>query len=143
LTITYFFNEEWSILKEEYEAMNRDAKRALYRKLQDEVNSADELEIVDEPEVTDVEEVDEVEMGDLVQELITRRAALLVELKDVTEQLNVLRPGKAESKMDICRKIYIANPGMARKDLIELFMNEAGTTKAGSSTYIATIKKSL
>lgn len=47
---------------------------------------------------------------------------------------------KAESKMDVCRRIFAENIGKKRSEVIALFM-EAGCTKAGSSTYYQTCKK--
>lgn len=45
------------------------------------------------------------------------------------------------TKTEIAKKIFEANQGIARKDMIEKFMTEAGLTQAGASTYYANFKK--
>ena len=44
------------------------------------------------------------------------------------------------SKMDVCKQLYADNPGMSRGDMINLFIAQAGCTKAGASTYYQTCK---
>lgn len=54
----------------------------------------------------------------------------------------VINPDKPETKMDIAIRIFAKEyPKMRRKDIISLFMSEAGLTKAGASTYHSLIKK--
>jgi hypothetical protein len=45
------------------------------------------------------------------------------------------------SKIEIAKKIFEANQGIARKDMIAKFMSEANLTQAGASTYFANFKK--
>lgn len=49
---------------------------------------------------------------------------------------------KGKSKVEIAREIYVREVklGKARKDIIAMFIAEAGLTKAGASTYYAQIK---
>lgn len=44
------------------------------------------------------------------------------------------------SKMDVARKIMVENPGKSRSEIIALFMEQAGLTKAGASTYYQKLK---
>ena len=49
---------------------------------------------------------------------------------------------KPETKTDVAVRIFKKEYGkLERKDIIALFMTEAGLTKAGSSTYYANFKK--
>ncbi len=43
------------------------------------------------------------------------------------------------SKLDICKSIY--DPNASRNNMIKMFINEGGCTKAGTATYYAKIKK--
>lgn len=45
-----------------------------------------------------------------------------------------------DSKTDKAREIYLSNPGLTRKELIDKFIDEAGLTPAGASTYHQNIK---
>lgn len=47
------------------------------------------------------------------------------------------------SKLDICRGLYQEFPTLTRAALITLFVNDAGCTKAGASTYYQKIKKEV
>lgn len=47
------------------------------------------------------------------------------------------------SKMDKAVEIMKANPKLVRKDIIALFMSDAGLTKAGASTYYQLVQKKL
>lgn len=49
-----------------------------------------------------------------------------------------------ESKMSIAKRIFGANfgqPGIARKDIIKLFIDQGGLTKAGAATYYQQLTK--
>lgn len=48
-----------------------------------------------------------------------------------------------KSKLDICREIYVKHrSAKSRAELINLFISEAGCTKAGASTYLYNLLKS-
>lgn len=47
------------------------------------------------------------------------------------------------TKKDRCTQIAIANPAASRQELIELFVDEAGVSRAAASTYASTIRKEL
>jgi hypothetical protein len=44
------------------------------------------------------------------------------------------------TKLEIARQIFLASPGLVRKDMIKKFVAEVGMTEAGASTYYAKIK---
>jgi len=48
-----------------------------------------------------------------------------------------------ETRMDKARRILLENPGAQRKEIIAKFIQEAGLTKAGASTYYQKLRKEL
>lgn len=58
----------------------------------------------------------------------------------VTKTNKVMLP-VVESKFEKCWKLFQTNSNLSRSQLIELFMTEAGCTKAGASTYLHTCRK--
>lgn len=51
------------------------------------------------------------------------------------------REVKEETKMDKARRLMETNEGVGRKEMLEMFMGQAGLTKAGAATYYALLKK--
>lgn len=47
------------------------------------------------------------------------------------------------SKLDLCKRLYAANQTMSRSNLIALFVQQAGCTAAGASSYYSSIKKAF
>lgn len=50
-------------------------------------------------------------------------------------------PTKGQTKSAIAREIYERMKGSARKDIIQAFIDQAGLTKNGASTYLQNFKK--
>lgn len=48
-----------------------------------------------------------------------------------------------DSKMAKCRAYFMANPGLARKDYVKVFMDEFAATKACAETYHYNLTKEL
>jgi len=132
----------WSVIKEEYDNMNSKQKMELIKTIR--------KVIVDglTPTKKEVETVEETEVQKLireeVEELTQKNVVLRKELLDNQKRLRELTPDtKKESKMDMCKTIFKNKPDLQRKEYLELFMTEAGCTKAGAATYYATIKKGI
>lgn len=63
--------------------------------------------------------------------------------KKAPAKKKVGKTGDGPSKMDLAVEIYKANKNAPRKKLIELFMKDAGLTKAGAGTYVQLVRKKL
>ena len=49
----------------------------------------------------------------------------------------------SESKSNQAAEYMESHPGLSRKDLLEVFVNQIGLTPKGSATYYFTLKKKL
>lgn len=59
---------------------------------------------------------------------------------NVADNLKTDRP---ESKAAKCRKFFLDNPGLARKDYIAVFMKDFDMTKDGAGTYVQNFRTEL
>lgn len=145
----------WSAIKEEYEKMNTKQKIEFIKTIKKVIDDGDKTESTTNSEVPMkkivvnevVEEISEVQqlIKEEVDELTVKQTELRKELSEIQKRLHDLVPnnGKKESKMDVCKKIFSDNPDLTRKEYIQMFMDDAMCTKAGSATYYATIKKGI
>ena len=63
--------------------------------------------------------------------------------KAVAATVKAGRAANPDSKASKCREYFVANPGLARKDLINTFMTEFGMTKDGAATYVYNFRKAV
>lgn len=85
-----------------------------------------------DPEQAEADRLDRV--NDLEKQIIQHQEAI----KHLRSELRKL-DGKAKrqgpTKMEMCVEIWKSNPGLTRKEYVELFINQAGLTPAGGRTY--------
>lgn len=96
------------------------------------VEPTTEEPVVEEQNQTDIEK--ENKIVDLESEIVK----LSERLSDLKKELRSLtKPAKTDgpTKMEVCIDLYKSNVGLARKDLVKLFMDLAGLTLAGARTY--------
>jgi len=144
----------WSVIKEEYENMNTKQKMELIKTIRkviidgltpNDKDDSKEVETESTEEVTESTEETEVQrlIREETEELHAKQVVLRKELQTIKSRLNDINPNKRESKMDMCKTIFKTKTDLSRKEYLELFMNEAGCTKAGAATYYATIKQGI
>lgn len=154
--VQYFNGFEFHECKEEWLSMKRDEKRSFVKKLLETDEITDEVTESDIDdglvEITD-EQTEEVtakptELQQLVQQEVSE---LQEQIKQLEEQIKPLKErlfdltgqsDKSETKMEKAVRIFENNKGLKRKDMLILFQNEAGLTKAGSATYYNNIVNS-
>ena len=89
-----------------------------------------------DPEQTEVDRLNRV--NDLEKQIIQHQEAI----KNLRYELRKL-DGKAKragpTKMETCLEVWKSNPGLSRKEYVELFINQAGLTPAGGRTYVQLI----
>lgn len=66
-----------------------------------------------------------------------------VKVKSAPKPIVKKAVNKPATKMDLCDGWMSDNPGKPRKEIIKIFQDKFGLTKAGSSTYYAILKKRL
>lgn len=55
--------------------------------------------------------------------------------------VNAVQPQQGQSKVDICKRLFVENPNASRAHMINLFITKAGCTNAGAATYYYNCKK--
>ena len=99
------------------------------------IETVEAIETVSSEVDPDQAEVDRLNrVNDLEKQIIQHQEAI----KNLRYELRKL-DGKAKragpTKMETCLEVWKSNPGLSRKEYVELFINQAGLTPAGSRTY--------
>lgn len=89
-----------------------------------------------DPEQAEVDRLNCV--NDLEKQVIEHQEAIK-QLRSELRKLDGKSKREGPTKMEICIEVWKANPGLSRKEYVELFINQAGLTPAGSRTYIQLI----
>lgn len=89
-----------------------------------------------DPEQTEVDRLNRV--NDLEKQIIEHQEAIK-QLRSELRKLDGKSKREGPTKMEKCLEIWKANPGLTRKEYVELFINHAGLTPAGSRTYVQLI----
>lgn len=89
-----------------------------------------------DPEQTEVDRLNRV--NDLEKQIIQHQESIK-RLRSELRKLDGKSKREGPTKMEMCVEIWKANPGLTRKEYVELFINQAGLTPAGGRTYIQLI----
>lgn len=81
-----------------------------------------------------------VEMGKVVKRTEAGKSDLAEAVKAKTAKPKAEKAPKAESKVDIARKLYASSKDQSRGAMIKVFMDKLGMSKAAASTYYYNIK---
>lgn len=103
------------------------------------IATAETIETVS-PEVDlEQKEVDRLNrVNDLEKQIIEHQEEIKV-LRSELRKLDGKSNREGPTKMETCIEIWKANPGLTRKEYVELFINQAGLTPAGGRTYVQLI----
>lgn len=89
-----------------------------------------------DPEQTEVDRLNRV--NDLEKQVIEHQEAIKM-IRSELRKLDGKSKREGPTKMETCLDIWKSNPGLTRKEYVELFINQAGLTPAGARTYIQLI----
>lgn len=89
-----------------------------------------------DPEQTEVDRLNRV--NDLEKQIIEHQETIK-QLRSELRKLDGKSKREGPTKMEMCVEIWKSNPGLSRKEYVELFINQAGLTPAGARTYIQLI----
>lgn len=89
-----------------------------------------------DPEQTEEDRLNRV--NDLEKQIIQHQEQIKV-LRSELRKLDGKAKREGPTKMETCLEIWKANPGLTRKEYVELFINQANLTPAGARTYIQLI----
>lgn len=89
-----------------------------------------------DPEQAEVDRLNRV--NDLEKQIIEHQETIK-QLRSELRELDGKSKREGPTKMEMCIEIWKANPGLTRKEYVELFINQAGLTPAGARTYIQLI----
>lgn len=103
------------------------------------IETAETIETVSsevDPEQTEEDRLNCV--NDLEKQIIQHQEQIKV-LRSELRKLDGKAKREGPTKMEICLEVWKANPGLTRKEYVELFINQANLTPAGARTYIQLI----
>jgi len=89
-----------------------------------------------DPEQTEVDRLNRV--NDLEKQIIEHQEAIKL-LRSELRKLDGKSKRDGPTKMETCLEAWKSNPGLTRKEYVELFINQANLTPAGARTYIQLI----
>lgn len=89
-----------------------------------------------DPEQAEVDRLNRV--NDLEKQIIQYQEAIK-QLRSELRKLDGKSKREGPTKMETCVEIWKSNPGLSRKDYVELFISQANLTPAGAKTYIQLI----
>ena len=89
-----------------------------------------------DPEQAEVDRLNRV--NDLEKQMIEHQEAIK-QLRSELRKLDGKAKREGPTKMETCIGIWKSNPGLTRKEYVELFINQANLTPAGAKTYIQLI----
>lgn len=84
-------------------------------------------------------EVDRLNRVNYLEKQIIEHQEAIKQLRSELRKLDGKVKREGPTKMEMCVEIWKANPGLTRKEYVELFINQANLTPAGSRTYIQLI----
>lgn len=89
-----------------------------------------------DPEKTEVDRLNRV--NDLEKQIIQHQEQIKM-LRSELRKLDGKTKREGPTKMETCLEVWKANPGLTRKEYVELFISQAYLTPAGARTYIQLI----
>ena len=89
-----------------------------------------------DPEQTEVDRLNRV--NDLEKQIIQHQETIK-QLRSELRKLDGKAKREGPTKMETCVEIWKSNPGLSRKEYVELFISQANLTPAGAKTYIQLI----
>ncbi len=89
-----------------------------------------------DPEQAEVDRLNHV--NDLEKQIIEHQE-VIKQLRSELRKLDGKSKREGPTKMETCVEIWKSNPGLNRKEYVELFINQANLTPAGARTYIQLI----
>lgn len=103
------------------------------------IATAETIETVS-PEVDlEQKEVDRLNRVNDLEKQIIEHQEVIKQLRSELRKLDGKSKREGPNKMETCVEIWKSNPGLNRKEYVELFINQANLTPAGARTYIQLI----
>ncbi len=121
------------------------------RTVEDVITSGDEFpetEVVEQPSVIeeqvisiDPEQVEAERLNRLndIEKQIIQHQESIKQLRSELKKLDGKTKREGPTKMESCLALYNENPGLSRKEYVQMFQDQCGLTVAGSRTYVQLI----
>ena len=112
------------------------------------VEELSEPEIVEQPSVVeeqvisiDPEQVEAERLNRLndIEKQIIQHQESIKQLRSELKKLDGKTKREGPTKMESCLALYNENPGLSRKEYVQMFQDQCGLTVAGSRTYVQLI----
>jgi hypothetical protein len=98
--------------------------------------------VVDEPVINADSEQAEAErlnrVNDIEKQIIQHQDSIK-QLRSELKKLDGKTKREGPTKMESCLALYNENPGLSRKEYVQMFQDQCGLTVAGSRTYVQLI----
>ena len=133
-----FFSEESEVVEavvEEKEAIAEPVADPV-EEIIETVETIENISSEVDPEQTEVDRLNRV--NDLEKQIIQHQEAIK-QLRSELKKLDGKAKREGPTKMEMCVEIWKSNPGLTRKEYVELFINQANLTPAGARTYVQLI----
>lgn len=133
-----FFSEESEVVEalvEEQEAI----AEPVADPVEEIIETVEKIETISsevDPEQTEVDRLNRV--NDLEKQIIEHQETIK-QLRSELRKLDGKSKREGPTKMEMCIEIWKSNPGLTRKEYVELFINQANLTPAGGRTYVQLI----
>ncbi len=103
------------------------------------IETLETIETVSSEVDTEQTEVDRLNrVNDLEKQIIQHQEAIK-QLRSELKKLDGKAKREGPTKMEMCVEIWKSNPGLSRKEYVELFINQANLSPAGARTYVQLI----
>ena len=115
--------------------------------VEDVVTSDDELhepEVVEQPSVVEEQvinidaeqaEAERLNRVNNIEKLIIQHQESIKQLRSELKRLDGKKKREGPTKMESCLALFKENPGLTRKEYVQMFQDKCGLTVAGSRTY--------
>lgn len=107
-----------------------------------ETETVEQSSVVDEPVINADSEQAEAERLNRVndiEKLIIQHQESIKKLRSELKKLDGKTKREGPTKMESCLVLFNANPGLSRKEYVQIFQDQCGLTVAGSRTYVQLI----
>lgn len=129
-----FFSVESEVVEEE--TVSYSVSDPIVPEIIETVETIEPVAAEADPEQAEVDRLNRV--NDLEMQIIEHQEAIK-QLRSELRKLDCKSKREGPTKMEMCIEIWKANPGLTRKEYVELFINQAGLTVAGGRTYVQLI----
>jgi hypothetical protein len=131
-----FFGGESEVVEGAVEEQELTADPVVVPEINETVETIEAVASEVDPEQTEEDRLNRV--NDLEKQIIQHQEQIKM-LRSELRKLDGKAKREGPTKMETCLEVWKSNPGLTRKEYVELFINQANLTPAGARTYIQLI----